>query len=102
MTEQKRNVGRPPAADQEALDTILKNEKTRSEFDACIDNLVERKLGILSITESYGEDVTSVAETYKISKGWINTTVQALVKDKVEEVRGKCSSVAEYLEMRGE
>jgi len=105
MTEQKRNVGRPPLNDRAAIDAIMKNEKTRDQFKEVVDNLVSSKLGLLMKQETHTSDIAGAAETFKLSKGWINTLVNGLANDKIQEVAEKGSLIAEvvgYLFAEGE
>ena len=98
MTEQKRNVGRPPLNDRAAIDTIIKNEKTRDQFKEVVDNLVSSKLGLMMKQETHTSDIAGAAETFKLSKGWINTLVNGLANDKIQEVAEKGSLIAEVVE----
>jgi len=98
MTEQKRNVGRPPLNDRAAIDAIMKNEKTRDQFKLVVDSLVTSKLGLLMKQETHTSDIAGAAETFKLSKGWINTLVNGLANDKIQEVAEKGSLIAEVVE----
>ena len=98
MTEQKRNAGRPPANDRVALDAIMKNEKTRDQFKLVVDNLVTSKLGLMMKQETHSSDIAGAAETFKLSKGWLNTLVNGLAADKIQEVAEKGSLIAEAVE----
>jgi len=98
MTEQKRNVGRPKSDDRVALDTIMKNEKTRDQFKEVVDNLVSSKMGLMMKQETHTSDIACAAETFKLSKGWINTLVNGLANDKIQEVAEKGSLIAEVVE----
>lgn len=98
MTEQKRNVGRPPVNDRVAIDAIMKNEKTRDQFKEVVDSLVSSKLGLLMKQETHTSDIAGAAETFKLSKGWINTLVNGLANDKIQEVAEKGSLIAEVVE----
>ena len=97
-TEQKRNVGRPPVNDRVAIDAIMKNEKTRDQFKLVVDSLVTSKLGLLMKQETHTSDIAGAAETFKLSKGWINTLVNGLANDKIQEVAEKGSLIAEVVE----
>ena len=99
MTEQKRSVGRPVSDDRAALDAILKNEKTQEQFKDVIDNLVTSKLGILMKNETHTSDIAGAAETFKLSKGYLNTLVNGLANDKIQEVAEKGSLIAEAVEI---
>lgn len=96
--EQKRNAGRPKSEDRQALDAIMKNEKTREAFKDVVDNLVSSKLGLLMKQETHTSDIAGAAETFKLSKGWINTLVNGLANDKIQEVAEKGSLIAEVVE----
>lgn len=98
MTEQKRNVGRPPVNDRVALDAIMKNEKTRDQFKLVVDALVTSKLGLMMKQETHSSDIAGAAETFKLSKGWLNTLVNGLAADKIQEVAEKGSLIAEAVE----
>lgn len=98
MTEQKRNVGRPPVNDRVAIDAIMKNEKTRDQFKLVVDSLVTSKLGLLMKQETHTSDIAGAAETFKLSKGWLNTLVNGLANDKIQEVAEKGSLIAEVVE----
>jgi len=98
MTEQKRNVGRPPLNDRAAIDAIMKNEKTRDQFKEVVDNLVSSKMGLMMKQETHTSDIAGAAETFKLSKGWINTLVNGLANDKIQEVAEKGSLIAEVVE----
>jgi len=98
MTEQKRNVGRPPLNDRVAIDAIMKNEKTRDQFKDVVDNLVSSKMGLMMKQETHTSDIAGAAETFKLSKGWLNTLVNGLANDKIQEVAEKGSLIAEVVE----
>lgn len=98
MTEQKRNVGRPKSEDRASLDAIMKNEKTRDQFKLVVDNLVTSKLGLMMKQETHSSDIAGAAETFKLSKGWLNTLVNGLAADKIQEVAEKGSLIAEAVE----
>lgn len=98
MTEQKRGVGRPKQDDRVALDAILKNDTTRKVFKVVIDNLVNSKLGILMKQETHTSDIAGASETFKLSKGYLNTLVNGLAADKIQEVAEKGSLIAEAVE----
>lgn len=98
MTEQKRNVGRPKSDDRVALDAIMKNEKTRDQFKLVVDALVTSKMGLLLKQETHTSDIAGAAETFKLSKGWLNTLVNGLANDKIQEVAEKGSLIAEVVE----
>ena len=97
QSEQKRNVGRPPVNDRVAIDAIMKNEKTRDQFKEVVDSLVTSKLGLLMKQETHTSDIAGAAETFKLSKGWINTLVNGLANDKIQEVAEKGSLIAEVV-----
>jgi hypothetical protein len=96
--EQKRNVGRPKSDDRVALDAIMKNEKTRDQFKEVVDNLVSSKMCLMMKQETHTSDVAGAAETFKLSKGWLNTLVNGLANDKIQEVAEKGSLIAEVVE----
>lgn len=98
MTEQKRNAGRPKSEDRASLDAIMKNEKTRDQFKLVVDNLVTSKLGLMMKQETHSSDIAGAAETFKLSKGWLNTLVNGLAADKIQEVAEKGSLIAEAVE----
>lgn len=98
MTEQKRNAGRPKSEDRASLDAIMKNEKTRDQFKLVVDNLVTSKLGLMMKQETHSSDIAAAAETFKLSKGWLNTLVNGLAADKIQEVAEKGSLIAEAVE----
>jgi len=98
MTEQKRNAGRPKSEDRASLDAIMKNEKTRDQFKHVVDNLVTSKLGLMMKQETHSSDIAGAAETFKLSKGWLNTLVNGLAADKIQEVAEKGSLIAEAVE----
>lgn len=98
MTEQKRNAGRPKSEDRASLDAIMKNEKTRDQFKHVVDALVTSKLGLMMKQETHSSDIAGAAETFKLSKGWLNTLVNGLAADKIQEVAEKGSLIAEAVE----
>lgn len=98
MTEQKRNVGRPKSEDRASFDAIMRNEKTRDQFKLVVDNLVTSKLGLMMKQETHKSDMDGAAETFKLSKGWLNTLVNGLAADKIQEVAEKGSLIAEAVE----
>jgi len=98
VTEQKRNAGRPKSEDRASLDAIMKNEKTRDQFKLVVDNLVTSKLGLMMKQETHSSDIAAAAETFKLSKGWLNTLVNGLAADKIQEVAEKGSLIAEAVE----
>lgn len=98
MTEQKRSVGAPKKDDRAALDAIMKNEKTRDQFKLVVDALVTSKLGLMMKQETHSSDITGATETFKLSKGWLNTLVNGLAADKIQEVAEKGSLIAEAVE----
>lgn len=98
QSEQKRNAGRPPANDRVALDAIMKNEKTRDQFKLVVEALTTSKLGLMMKQETHSSDIAGAAETFKLSKGWLNTLVNGLAADKIQEVAEKGSLIAEAVE----
>lgn len=98
MTEQKRNAGRPKSEDRASLDAIMKNEKTRDQFKEVVDALVTSKLGLMMKQETHSSYIAGAAETFKLSKGWLNTLVNGLAADKIQEVAEKGSLIAEAVE----
>ena len=98
MTEQKRSVGAPKKDDRAALAAIMKNEKTRDQFKEVVDALVTSKLGLMMKQETHSSDIAGAAETFKLSKGWLNTLVNGLAADKIQEVAEKGSLIAEAVE----
>lgn len=96
--EQKRNAGRPKSEDRASLDAIMKNEKTRDQFKLVVDALVTSKLGLMMKQETHSSDIAGAAETFKLSKGWLNTLVNGLAADKIQEVAEKGSLIAEAVE----
>jgi hypothetical protein len=96
--EQKRNAGRPKSEDRASLDAIMKNEKTRDQFKEVVDALVTSKLGLMMKQETHSSDIAGAAETFKLSKGWLNTLVNGLAADKIQEVAEKGSLIAEAVE----
>lgn len=96
--EQKRNAGRPKSEDRASLDAIMKNEKTRDQFKHVVDSLVTSKLGLMMKQETHSSDIAGAAETFKLSKGWLNTLVNGLAADKIQEVAEKGSLIAEAVE----
>lgn len=98
MKTDTKQRGRPPLNDRAALDAIMKNEKTRDQFKLVVDNLVTSKLGLMMKQETHSSDIAGAAETFKLSKGWLNTLVNGLAADKIQEVAEKGSLIAEAVE----
>lgn len=98
MIDTKPKRGAPKKDDRAALDAIMKNEKTRDQFKLVIDNLVTSKLGLMMKQETHSSDIAGAAETFKLSKGWLNTLVNGLAADKIQEVAEKGSLIAEAVE----
>lgn len=98
MIDTKPKRGAPKKDDRAALDAIMKNEKTRDQFKLVVDNLVTSKLGLMMKQETHSSDIAGAAETFKLSKGWLNTLVNGLAADKIQEVAEKGSLIAEAVE----
>lgn len=91
--------GRKAVNNSAVLAEILKNEVTRKAFKTKVDTLVESKKSMMYDQEAFAEDVGSVAETTKLSKGFINKIVTAIAKNNEALVKEESEGVAEVLEV---
>jgi hypothetical protein len=97
MTQTKR--GRPENKDAVVLESLMKNEETRKAFKEKIDNLVYLKRRLNDEMEVMREDVSAVAESTGMSKGWLNKFVNSKSKGKEQELAEQGATFAEAVEL---
>lgn len=87
-------------SDLEALDLVLLKPEIREAFLEQIDRLVRDKEELLQRQEAYKELIKSTKETFKFkTASFINTTVDSIVKEKLEDNIAYAAAEADLLEV---
>ena len=87
-------------SDLEALDLVLQKLETRESFLKQIDVLVRQKEALLVSQESYKELISSTKEAFKFKTAkFITTTVDSIVKEKLEDDIALAVAEADLLEI---
>lgn len=86
--------------DLEALDLVLQKPETREAFLEQIDRLVAQKELLIRLQDSYKDLVTSTKEAFRFkTASFINTTVDSVVKEKLEDNIAYAVAEADLLEV---
>ena len=73
-------------SDLEALDLVLQKPEHREAFLQQIDRLVRDKEELLRLQDAYKDLIKTTKEAFKFkTASFINTTVDSIVKDKLED-----------------
>ena len=87
-------------SDLEALDLVLQKPEHRESFLQQIDRLVRDKEELLRLQDAYKELIKSTKEAFKFkTASFINTTVDSIVKDKLEDNIAYAVAEADLLEV---
>ena len=87
-------------SDLEALDLVLLKPEIRACFLEQIDRLVRDKEELLQRQEAYKELIKSTKEAFKFkTASFINTTVDSIVKEKLEDNIAYAVAEADLLEV---
>ena len=87
-------------SDLEALDLVLQKPETREAFLEQIDVLVRQKEALLLSQESYKDLISSTKEAFKFKTAkFITTTVDSIVKEKLEDDIALAVAEADLLEI---
>ena len=87
-------------SDLEALDLVLQKPEHREAFLQQIDSLVRDKEELLRLQDAYKELIKSTKEAFKFkTASFINTTVDSIVKDKLEDNIATAVAEADLLEI---
>lgn len=87
-------------SDLEALDLVLQKPEHRTAFLAQIDRLVRDKEELLRLQDAYKDLIKSTKEAFKFkTASFINTTVDSIVKDKLEDNIAYAVAEADLLEV---
>ena len=86
--------------DLEALDLVLLKPEVREAFLEQIDRLVRDKEELLQRQEAYKDSIKSTKEAFKFkTASFINTTVDSIVKEKLEDNIAYAVAEADLLEV---
>lgn len=86
--------------DLEALDLVLQKPEIREAFLEQIDRLVRAKEELLQCQEAYKDLIKSTKEAFKFkTASFINTTVESIVKEKLEDNIATAVAEADLLEV---
>lgn len=86
--------------DLEALDLVLQKPEHRQAFLEQIDRLVANKEELLRLQDAYKDLLKSTKEAFKFkTANFINTTVDSIVKDKLEDNIATAVAEADLLEI---
>lgn len=86
--------------DLEALDLVLQKPEIREAFLEQIDRLVRAKEELLQCQEAYKDLIKSTKEAFKFkTASFINTTVESIVKEKLEDNIATAVAEADLLEI---
>lgn len=86
--------------DLEALDLVLQKPEVREAFLEQIDRLVRDKEELLQRQEAYKDLIKSTKEAFKFkTASFINTTVDSIVKEKLEDNIAYAVAEADLLEV---
>lgn len=87
-------------SDLEALDLVLQKPEHREAFLQQIDRLVRDKEELLRLQDAYKDLIKSTKEAFKFkTASFINTTVDSIVKDKLEDNIATAVAEADLLEI---
>lgn len=87
-------------SDLEALDLVLQKPEVREAFLEQIDRLVKQKEALLLSQESYKDLISSTKEAFKFKTAkFITTTVDSIVKEKLEDNIALAVAEADLLEV---
>ena len=87
-------------SDLEALDLVLQKPEIREAFLEQIDRLVKQKEALLLSQESYKDLISSTKEAFKFKTAkFITTTVDSIVKEKLEDNIALAVAEADLLEV---
>ena len=87
-------------SDLEALDLVLLKPEVREAFLEQIDRLVKQKEALLLSQESYKDLISSTKEAFKFKTAkFITTTVDSIVKEKLEDNIALAVAEADLLEV---
>lgn len=87
-------------SDLEALDLVLQKPEIREAFLEQIDRLVRDKEELLQRQEAYKELINSTKSAFKFkTASFINTTVDSIVKEKLEDNIAYAVAEADLLEV---
>lgn len=87
-------------SDLEALDLVLLKPEIREAFLEQIDRLVRDKEDLLQRQEAYKDLIKSTKEAFKFkTASFINTTVDSIVKEKLEDNIAYAVAEADLLEV---
>lgn len=87
-------------SDLEALDLVLLKPEIREAFLEQIDRLVKQKEALLLSQESYKDLISSTKEAFKFKTAkFITTTVDSIVKEKLEDNIALAVAEADLLEV---
>lgn len=87
-------------SDLEALDLVLQKPEVREAFLEQIDRLVRDKEELLQRQEAYKDLIKSTKEAFKFkTASFINTTVDSIVKEKLEDNIAYAVAEADLLEV---
>ena len=94
------DVDEQKLTDLEALDLVLQKPETREAFLEQIDRLVKQKEALLLSQESYKDLISSTKEAFKFKTAkFITTTVDSIVKEKLEDDIALATAEADLLEI---
>jgi hypothetical protein len=86
--------------DLEALDLVLQKPETRSSFLQQIERLVKQKELLNQQQEQYKQLVSSTKEAFRFkTSSFISSTVESIVKDKLEDDIALAVAEADLLEI---
>ena len=86
--------------DLQALDLVLQKPEVREAFLEQIDRLVKQKEALLLSQESYKDLIASTKEAFKFKTAkFITTTVDSIVKEKLEDDIALAVAEADLLEV---
>ena len=87
-------------SDLEALDLVLQKPEHRGAFLQQIDRLVRDKEELLRLQDAYKDLIKLTKEAFKFkTASFINTTVDSIVKDKLEDNIATAVAEADLLEI---
>lgn len=94
------DVDETKLSDLEALDLVLSKPEIREAFLEQIDRLVRDKEALLQRQEAYKDLIKSTKEAFKFkTASFINTTVDSIVKEKLEDNIAYAVAEADLLEV---
>lgn len=95
----KRGAGRPEIDSEAIFNELIAKPETRKKIRDQIKYLVAERRKANVVNERYKDDVKATKEVFGLATSFINSTVDAIVKDKVDKKKSEASQFADFLQI---